>query len=538
MTEPRHLRLAWGGATDQGRVRAANQDAMFADRGLFVVADGMGGHQGGEVAANLAVRAVAGAEHDSCETLRAAVESANQVVHDTSIARPELHGMGTTLTAIAVVTDERGPHFGLVNVGDSRIYRQRNRVLHQLTYDHSYVAELMRRGDINAEEAANHPYRNMLTRAIGVHAEVEIDEWEVEPEAGDRYLLCSDGLTNEVTDDEINVVLNEHLEVSDAARALVQLANHNGGRDNATVLLVDVKIDEKASPAVAPGTLGDTVEDVTVDGESPEVVEPPPLDEPDETDSADEVELHDETEDAGVEALDDTGAQSDEPADDDAINEAETSEDHVGEDDEHTASLGIIEPPAADTPEDPGPAEDTPQPGAEELFFPDDSSQSKDGAASDKATTEVPSIPLITQPAPIVAPPDIPTSSWLREPVSVTTRGLLIPLISIAVIVAVLGAVGWYARTGYHVGTLGDEIAVFKGRPGGLLWFDPTLEDRPGILLIELSDDDRALVASGHSTESLDGAQAFIDDLATRTTLLETPTTTPPTTGEPEEAES
>ena len=103
--------------------------------------------------------------------------------------------------------------------------------------------------------------------------------------------------------------------------------------------------------------------------------------------------------------------------------------------------------------------------------------------------------------------------------------------------VAVIGTVGWYARAGYHVGVLGDEVAVFKGRPGGLLWFDPTLEDRPGILLIELSDEDRALVTSGHSTESLDGAQTFIDDLSTRTTTVEQLNGPTSTTDNPEEAE-
>ena len=109
-------------------------------------------------------------------------------------------------------------------------------------------------------------------------------------------------------------------------------------------------------------------------------------------------------------------------------------------------------------------------------------------------------------------------ASWLREPVSVTSRAIVIPLGVIVLVVAVIAAIGWYARGGYHVGTLGDEVVVFKGRSGGMLWFEPTLESRPGLLLTELTSDDRALVTAGHETESLDGAEAFIDDLRTRTT--------------------
>ena len=122
----RRLRLAWGGATDQGRIRANNQDAMYADSALFVVADGMGGHQGGEVAANLAVRTVAKADRESLAQLRDAIIEANRIVHETAIEQPELHGMGTTLTALAVSREAESPQFVILNVGDSRIYRHRD----------------------------------------------------------------------------------------------------------------------------------------------------------------------------------------------------------------------------------------------------------------------------------------------------------------------------------------------------------------------------------------------------------------------------
>tara|TARA_B100001250_G_scaffold94573_1_gene78928 strand:+ start:6846 stop:8075 length:1230 start_codon:yes stop_codon:yes gene_type:complete len=239
----RRLRLTWGGATDQGRIRANNQDAMYADSGLFVVADGMGGHQGGEVAANLAVRTIANAERSDREQVREAITEANRVVHQTALEEPELHGMGTTLTTLAVSQEADSYQFVILNVGDSRIYRHRNGDLEQLTEDHSYVAELVRRGELDDKAAEVHPYRNMLTRAIGVHAEVEIDEWLLEPVAGDRFMLCSDGLTNEIADLEIAEQLGLGQDPSTTAKALVGLANQRGGRDNSTVLIVDVQVE-------------------------------------------------------------------------------------------------------------------------------------------------------------------------------------------------------------------------------------------------------------------------------------------------------
>ena len=533
MKEQRHLRLAWGGATDQGRVRAVNQDAMFADRGLFVVADGMGGHQGGEVAANLAVRTVASEPHDTAETLLGAVKAANQVVHDTSIARPELHGMGTTLTAIAVINDERGPHFGIVNVGDSRIYRQRNRTLHQLTYDHSYVAELMRRGDIDEQEAAHHPYRNMLTRAVGVHAEVDVDDWAVEPEAGDRYILCSDGLTNEVSDAEINAVLNGNPDVSEAARALVQLANLNGGRDNATVLIVDVRIDD---PTGVPTPAATSVIEVSDSGEYLETT-----DELDEIDVEIGIEIEIETivipvaEPEEIEGGEVDAGDLEQSAT--AVASPVEAPELVVPPDGDAAAGPILEPttpappPALDLDESTAADNDIE---AKELLWPDDSpvedvvhSEGKaDNAENGDGPPTSPSDEP-TAPQPVVEAPlgpqsetsgEAPMTSWLREPVSVTSRAIAIALGVIVLVVAVIAAVGWYARGGYYVGTLGDEVVVFKGRSGGMLWFEPTVESRAGVLLTELTADDRALVTAGHETESRDGAEAFISDLRTRTT--------------------
>ena len=217
----RRLRLSWGGATHHGRVRAANQDALFADRGLFVVADGMGGHQGGEVASQIAVRSMAGGTHASIDEFVQAVEASNRAVWDHAVEHPDLKGMGTTLTAIAVLGDDRPPKLGVVNVGDSRTYRWRAGEFEQLTDDHSYVAELIRRGQLSEHEASTHPYRNMLTRAIGVADEVDVDRWEIVPEAGDRFVLCSDGLINELDDLEIRQAVGSIDEPVALARMLI-----------------------------------------------------------------------------------------------------------------------------------------------------------------------------------------------------------------------------------------------------------------------------------------------------------------------------
>ena len=248
-----------GSATDVGRVRSNNQDSFLVREGdLFAVADGMGGHQGGEVASALALQ-ILGQAHDepSTSTLVRAVRSANQAVFDKAGADPDLKGMGTTLTALADVDTREGRRLGIVNVGDSRLYRLRNDRIEQLTEDHSLVASLVRQGRITAEEAENHPQRNILTRALGIDEAVAVDSWEVEPVAGDRFLICSDGLFNEVDENRIVATLRRFEDPGDAARELVRLANDGGGRDNITAVVVDVV----AATDVAPTPAADEVDD-------------------------------------------------------------------------------------------------------------------------------------------------------------------------------------------------------------------------------------------------------------------------------------
>ena len=398
-TPMRRLRLTWGGATDQGRIRANNQDAMYADSGLFVVADGMGGHQGGEVAANLAVRTLTNAERSDREQLREAVAEANRVVHQTALEEAELHGMGTTLTTLAVSQAANTHQFVILNVGDSRIYRHRDGQLEQLTEDHSYVAELVRRGELDDEAAQAHPYRNMLTRAIGVHAEVEIDEWLLEPVSGDRFMLCSDGLTNELADLEIAEQLRFDKDPSTTAKALVGLANERGGRDNSTVLIVDVQVEviDPDEPPLSSGT-----------GES-------------------------------------QGRISSSP-------------------DEANTAIG--------------------------------NSENFSNQLEQKSNTK--------------------KRSWLNHRVHVKLGAVIISLILLLSSAAMVTAIGLYARSSYHVGIVANHVVIQKGRIGGLLWFEPTLEHWTDIQTIQLAEQDRQRLAKGEQMLDLDNAKTFVANLRSR----------------------
>lgn len=235
--------LRWGLRTDVGRLRRINQDAALANGMLFVVADGMGGHRGGEVASEIAVAHFTGrGSVGSIDELADAVAEANRQIRARSDTDPSLRGMGTTVVALAVLTDgDDAGTFAAVNVGDSRIYRLAEGTLTQLTDDHSLVAELTRSGQITEAEAAHHPQRNVLTRALGVDSAIDVDRWMFPVEVGDRYLLCSDGLINEVSDVAIEQILRQADEPAQAAERLVDMANASGGRDNITVVVVDVE---------------------------------------------------------------------------------------------------------------------------------------------------------------------------------------------------------------------------------------------------------------------------------------------------------
>jgi serine/threonine protein phosphatase PrpC len=248
-------RFRWGLASDVGRVRSVNQDNALALEGLFAVADGMGGHRGGEVASEVAVRALRErAPLVTSVDLLEAIHLANDSILDQSIEDPTLRGMGTTLCVLALVDVDGDERLAIANIGDSRVYLFASGELEQMTDDHSLVAALVREGRLTPEEAEEHPQRNILTRALGIDHQVSVDAWEVPPFVGDRWVLCSDGLFNEVSVDQIAAVLRRLDDPSEAASELVRLANEAGGRDNITVLVVDIVEQEGHAQIAATGS--------------------------------------------------------------------------------------------------------------------------------------------------------------------------------------------------------------------------------------------------------------------------------------------
>lgn len=237
------LTVRWGSATDVGRARQVNEDSLFAEPPIFAVADGMGGHAAGEVASQLAIAelaALAGAGPLAAEDVCQAIARANHRILATGSERPEWAGLGTTLTGLAVVELAGGQHWAVFNVGDSRVYRFADGLLNQLTTDHSAVQELIDAGLLDPARARQHPRRNVVTRSLGSEPEPLADLELYEPVLGDRFLVCSDGLTNELPDVEIGRLLAALADPAEAAAELVRRANQAGGRDNTTVVVVDL----------------------------------------------------------------------------------------------------------------------------------------------------------------------------------------------------------------------------------------------------------------------------------------------------------
>jgi PPM family protein phosphatase len=242
-------------ATDTGRQRRANEDSLLARSPLFVVADGMGGAQAGEVASRIAVECFEQGLGDTSEpegVLAARAGAANARIHELSHSSAEHAGMGTTLTAAYVAPRE----IAIAHVGDSRAYRLRDGELTRLTDDHSLVDELMRQGKITPEEALDHPQRSVITRALGPEPAVEVDTRSYTARTGDEYLLCSDGLTTMISEERLAEILRSHTALREAGEALIAAANDAGGRDNITVVLF--RLEDPATPAGADGAPQDS----------------------------------------------------------------------------------------------------------------------------------------------------------------------------------------------------------------------------------------------------------------------------------------
>ncbi len=417
--------LRSGAATDTGQVRANNQDAVLIAEPVFAVADGMGGHAAGEIASQVAVESLQDSAVSSLDSLVEAVRDANRSVWQRASDDPELHGMGTTLCAIALVPGEAegGEQIVVVNVGDSRVYQFHDGELTQLTDDHSLVEDLVREGRLSPQEARTHPQRNILTRVLGNDSDVEVDSWLVDPYRGDRFLLCSDGLFNEVDDDKIASVLRQLADPEDAAHELVTLAIQGGGRDNVSVVVVDVV--DHDGPGAAAATVATDAPTTTM-GRAP-----------------------------------------------------------------GTASMAAVEPST-------------------------ETGGGGGGAAPAPATTPPASARASAEPAP----------STRR----VTWRSVLFVTGVVAVLVGAAGAVAWYARSTYHVGVQDDQVAILRGRPGGLLWIQPTLAESTELSLDDVPDGRRDAVLRGKEEPSLAAARNYVESLEDQAEAERRRTTTTTTT--------
>ena len=242
------MKLVYHGRTDVGLIRSGNEDSFFAEaderRGLFIVADGMGGHAAGEVASEMAVQIVTHemaqvsdpADGTATRLLTQALKRANQAIYDRTIAEVDKQGMGTTLSVLLLL----GRRYMIGQVGDSRVYLLRDGALRQLTKDHSYVQEQVDAGFLTPEQARYHPYSNVITRCVGAGADVEPDSYIGEAKVGDLYLVASDGLTGMLDDRRLQQLLLARAEPRRIVDALISEANGRGGLDNITAVLVSV----------------------------------------------------------------------------------------------------------------------------------------------------------------------------------------------------------------------------------------------------------------------------------------------------------
>jgi PPM family protein phosphatase len=394
------MRFTFGERTDVGRGRPENEDSHLVDPedGLYAVADGMGGHRAGEVASATAIDALKTAFLGG-QRLDQAVSAANAAVFARAAQDAALRGMGTTLTAIAL--EDSTALLG--HVGDSRAYLMREGAVTQVTEDHSLVEQLVREGRLTPEEAQNHPQRAIITRALGIDPDVQVDTYRIDLKPGDRLLICSDGLTNMLSDDTIAQTLRRHADPQQAADTLVDMANQAGGDDNITVVLVD---------ALSEG------------GEAPPAT---------------------------------------------AVAEAEP------------------EPAAVET-----------STGADidSEVYADEAPEARRGGRGVRS--------LLLWGLPILA------------------------VVGIAV-----GAVGWYARRTYYVGLSGDRVALFRGVPGGLMGWEPTVDHETELTAADLTEADRADLESGHRFASRSDANQFLERLQQTHEALAGTTTTSATTGEP-----
>ncbi len=408
------MRIVSGASTDTGMVREGNEDSYLVDRqlDLFAVADGMGGHRAGEVASAVALRGLRDAVGDGV-SVADAVGRANTAVWDRAASDTELAGMGTTLTA-ATFADGT---LTIGHVGDSRAYLFRNGALEQLTIDHSLVAELIRDGRISEEQAAVHPQRSIITRALGVDSSVEVDVYSLVLHATDRVILCSDGLTSMVRANRIAEILATESDPTQAANALVDAANTAGGEDNITVVVLDA-VGEGRDPL--PSSVAAAIRPRTVVPGTAGAADP-------------------------------------------------------------TAAVEVVE------------------------------------SAPVEVTTETTSIDAPAAGAEPPAPPLPKDTARFREPKPARQGGRTLARIAMFVlpILVILGigvaALAYYAQNSYFVTASNGTVTLYRGRPGGVLWWDPEVLVSTNIRRSQLSEG---------MQDTLRGNREFSDETAARQFLV------------------
>ena len=389
------MRLASGSSSHTGLVRGNNEDSYLVDEQhvLYAVADGMGGHRGGEVASRTAVEALRAAFAGG-RGVEAAITSANDAVIERARGDSGLTGMGTTLTALTV---KGGRQLLIGHVGDSRAYMIHDGAIRRITEDHSLVEELVREGRLTPEQADAHPQRHVVTRALGIDEQIDVDLYTLDVTEGDRVVLCSDGLTTMIRERDVERIARSEPDPQRAAEQLVDAANAAGGEDNTSVVVVDVL-------EVDPVSVFD----------AEEVPEPP--------------------------------------------------------------SPARVMAPAPDVPE-----------------------------------------PVVKEPGP----------SWGRR-----IGGALLLFVPLVLVLAIaVGGVGWYARRSYYVGFAGNRVVIFKGVPGGVLGWDPTIDETTRLTEAQLTQLDHDRVAAGAARGSRSDAERFIARLQADIAATSTTTTTTRPTG-------
>ncbi|MGO9582578.1 MAG: Stp1/IreP family PP2C-type Ser/Thr phosphatase [Acidimicrobiales bacterium] len=486
-------RLKTAAATHTGYLRTTNQDLALATSDLAAVADGMGGHLGGEVAARIAVEQLLESyrRDRTTEGLLAAVSEANEAVYHRSRAERNLRGMGTTLTAVALVGDKPDGQLrlALVNVGDSRAYLldRSGRRVHKLTEDHSVVEEMVRSGELTPAEAAVHPHKHILTRALGIEPTIEADCWELDLEPGSRLLLCSDGLTNELGEQDIAEVLTDKTDVESAARELVRLALRRGGTDNVTVVVLEVLAEEALAPpdevVMLPLVVGDSPEPAAGAAaaitEVVAVTSPPPA-APNTPAPPPEAMAPSTPPGSGPAAADDGPAMTSVPS-------------GSGPAARTAAGQGAGQVPAT--------------------------------ALTTGSLEYSDAVPRAVHTRPMVLVPQVKQHKPPGDRI-VTIRVALFVLVFVAVLGGAAGVVVWFDKASYFVGLDKGYVAIFQGRPGGMLWFKPSVVERTTITPTDLLASNVVYLRQGMETSSYQSARDLVHDLSLERTLIGQVTTT------------